>query len=243
MYCIHCGNHQREGQFCAKCGTPLGSEVAATRTMLVKRQSNDYAEKTSRMLKGYGHYLLKYVKQPSTVFTQEVKEFTYAVVTMLFLSLFVGLAIFTNMKEFGAPSISMIGSTALLVMVSTFVVVGSLYITATLLGPEHSFKKLVTQYGTHLIPSTILIGVALLLLMLKINTLGNLLLLIALLFALLIVPLYILVKVQTAEASALDPLYNIVVYIIILGIISSVCIAIFGNSIIGDILNWLSFIK
>ncbi|WP_322555688.1 hypothetical protein [Sporosarcina beigongshangi] len=211
--------------------------------MLVRRQSNGYAEKTSKMFKGYGHYLLKYLKQPSEIFIQEIKEFTYAVVTMFFLSLFVGLAIFTNMKEFGAPSLSTIGNAAVLVVVSTFVVVGSLYLTAILLGPEHTFKKLVTLYGTHLIPSTVLVGISLLLLLLKINSLGNLLLLFALLFALLIVPLYILVKIQTAEVAMLDPLYDIVVYIVIFGIITSICLAIFGELIQGDVLNWLSFMS
>lgn len=241
MYCIHCGNQQREGQFCAKCGTALDSEVMGTRTVAARRQSNDYVEKLSTVVQGYGRYFWQRMKQPGEVFTQGEKEFSHAVVTIVLLSIFVALAIFTSMKEVASSSLPMIGDVMAYVLLTTIIAVGSLYVTTMFLGPEQSFKKLVTLYGTNLIPSTVLVVISLLFLLLKVNAPGNILLLFALLFALLIVPLYIVVNVLTLDASTLDPLYGVVVYLIILGIISYICLAVFGDFIMGDLLNWLDF--
>ena len=241
MYCIHCGNQQREGQFCARCGTALDSEVIGMRTVAVRRQSTDYVEKLSTIIQGYGQYFWKRMKQPGEVFTQGDKEFSRAVVTIVLLSIFAALAIFTSTKEVESPSLLMIGNVMAYVLLTTIIVVGSLYVTTIFLGPEQSIKEFVTLYGTHLIPSTVLGVIAFLFLLLSINALGNLLLLFALLFALLIVPLYIVVKVLTLDVSALDPLYGVVVYLIIFGIISYICLAVFGDFIMGDLLDWLGF--
>lgn len=240
MYCIHCGNHQGEGLFCAKCGTALDSEVIGTRTVAARRQSKDYVEKLSTNVQGYGRYFWKRMKQPGEVFTQGEKEFAHAVATIVLLSIFVGLAIFFSMKEVESLTLLMIGHATASILLTTMIAVGSLYVTTMFLGPEHPFKRLVTLYGTHLIPSTVLVVIALLFLLLNITILGNLLLLFALLFAVCIVPLYIVVKVLTVDVSTLDPLYGVVVYLIVFGIISYICLGVFGDFIMGNLLNWLS---
>jgi hypothetical protein len=245
LYCINCGNHQREGQFCAKCGTALGGEVIGTRMVATRRQTTDYAEKLSALFKGYGQYFWKHLKQPGEVFTYGKKEFANAMGTIGMLSVFVGLAIFICMREIESPSLSMIGSAMAYVLVTTLIVVGSLYVTTMFLGPEQSIKNLISLYGTHLIPSTALVVIAFLFLLLKINILGNLLLLFALLFALFIVPLYIVVKLLSLDVVTLDPLYSVAVYLIISGVISYISLAVFGDFIMEDMLKWLSssFIK
>ena len=240
MYCIHCGNHQSAGQFCAKCGTALDSEVIGTRTIAARRQSKDYVEKLSTNVQGYGRYFLKRMKRPGEVFTQGEKEFGYAVATIVLLSIFFGLAIFFSIKEVESLTLVMIGRATVSSLLTIIIAVGSLYVTTLFVGPEQSFKRLVNLYGTQLIPSTVLAAIALLFLLLNITTLGNLLLLFALLFAVCIVPLYIVVKVLTEDVSTLDPLYSVVVYLIIFGIISYICLGVFGDLIMGDLLNWMS---
>lgn len=241
MYCIHCGNHQSAGQFCAKCGTALDSEVIGTRTIAAaRRPSKDYIGKLRTIFQEYGRYFLKHLKRPGDVFTQGEKEFTHAIITIVLLSVFVGLAIFTSLNEVESLSLPMFSDVTAYVLLTTIIAVGSLYVTMIFLGPEQPLKKLITIYGTHLIPSTVLFVIAFLFLLLTVNTLGNLLLLFTLLFALFIVPLYIVVKLLIVDVPTLDPMYGVVVYLFIFGIISYICIAVFGDFIMGNLLNWLS---
>ena len=236
LYCIHCGHHQRAGKFCAGCGTVLGSELDGAVEAVVltsrRRQSNDYVGKMKVLVKQYGHYFLKYLKRPSEVCKQGEKEFTNGTVTIGLFAVFVGLAAFITVKD---AALSMIAY----VLLSTVMVLGSLYVTTMFLGPEQPFKKLVGLYGTHLIPATFLVCIAFIFQLLNANTLGNLLLLFALLFVLSIVPLYILVKLLTPDVSVIDPLYSVVVYMVVFSILSYICLAVFGDFIAGDMLNWL----
>ncbi|WP_318617275.1 hypothetical protein [Sporosarcina sp. YIM B06819] len=227
MYCIHCGHHQREGKFCASCGTVIGDRLAGvmeTRAVKLKPQSSGYAKKMQALSTQYWRYVVKYLKRPVEIFEAGEKEFSHGLVTIGLLTIVAGLA-----KDLESPSLLAIGGAIAYAILAMMIVLGSLYITVLFVGPEQSIKKLVSIYGTHLISSIILVVIAYLLLLLKVTTIGNLLLLFALLFTLLLVPLYILTKLLKQDTSIIDPLYSLVVYVVIFGIISSVCYVVFGN--------------
>ncbi|MEK5039844.1 hypothetical protein [Sporosarcina sp. FSL K6-3457] len=245
MYCIQCGYHQSEGKFCAKCGTALGNDLNGIVEAIVvtsrRRQSNDYVGQMIALFKRYGHYCLKYLKRPSEVFKEGEKEFTNGTVTIGLLAVLVGLTIFTFMQDVESTTLSVIASVIAYVLMSTVMVLGSLYVTTMFLGPEQSVKKLIGIYGTYLIPVACIVFIAFIFQLINVNTLGNLLLLFALLFVLSIIPLYIVIKLLTQDVSVLDPLYSVVVYMVVFSILSYICLAIFGDFIMGDMLNWLRF--
>ena len=128
---------------------------------------------------------------------------------------------------------SVIGSSLLFVFISTAIIIGSLFLTIKFLGSEHSFKSITGIYGTHLIPSTFLVLISFILLLLKAYTYSNFLLSFALLFSFFIIPLYILIKLLTKEEGGIDPLYCVLAYIVIFGIAFSIYLRSFGR-----IFNW-----
>ncbi|MFJ7936667.1 hypothetical protein [Sporosarcina sp. NPDC096371] len=239
MYCIHCGHNQREGKFCAGCGNALGGVVDGTVQPVEmvgvrsRSQPNDYTKKMKKQLNLYWNYLLKH---PADAFKREEKDFINGVVTIGILAILVGLSMFTILKEVETHSFSVIGNVAAYVVSSVAIVLGSLYLTTKFLGPEQSIKKLISMYAAHLIPSAFLVLIAFAFLLLKIFTFGNVLLITALLLAFFIVPLYILTKLVTQEKTIIDPYYSLVVYVVVVGIVSFICLAIFGDAVMGNIM-------
>lgn len=256
MYCINCGHKQIEGKFCAICGMALGDNLIGVEQTRSRRagkynlQSNAYVEKVKISSKMYWDYFLNYLKHPSMVLEQGEKEFSKGIINIVTLAFFVGLFLFTFMKRvtlsileasYEPSFFSVIGSSLLVVFISTAIVVGSLFLTIKYLGPEHSFKSFVGIYGTHLIPSTFLILIAYILLLLKAYTYSNFLLSFALLLAFFIIPLYILIKLLAQETLLIDQLYCVIAYIVIFGIAFSIYLILLEGSLIGDILNrWVA---
>jgi hypothetical protein len=252
LHCINCGNKQSEGKFCAICGMTLGSQIidvekAKSRiTIRTDTQTNEYVEKLKAVSKMYWNYFLTYLRRPSEVLKQGGKEFVNGIVNIVIMAMFVGLALFTLLKRTTWPPYTpsffqTIGSTLAFVLICTAIVIGSLFLTIKFLGPDQSFENIAGIYGTHLIPSTFLVLIAFILLNLKAYTFGNLLLLFALLLAFFFVPIYILIKLLEQEATALDPLYCVIAYIVIFGIAFTVFLSVLGDTVMGGLMSRSNF--
>lgn len=251
MHCINCGHKQNEGRFCAVCGTAMGDqqiEMEQTRSRAIAKSEaspNEFIEKVKGTSKMYGSYFLNYLRRPSEALKHGEKEFVNGLVTIVILGLLVGLAFFSVMtsigSSYGLSFFSTMSNSLLLILFITALVVGSLFLTTKFLGPDQTFKNIFGIYGTHLIPSTFLVVIALVLILLKAYVFGNLLLSFALIFAFFIVPLYILIKLLQQEESALDPLYCVIVYIVIFGIAFSIFLSVVGDTIMGDVISRSNF--
>jgi len=255
LHCINCGHEQSEGKFCAVCGVVLGEfliEGEQTRNRISGRsnqQPNEYIERVKNASKTYWNYFLNYLRQPSLALKQGEKEFLNGILNIVTMAFILGLFLFTSMKRVPSsffeasyePSFtSVIGSSLLFVFISTAIIIASLFLTIKFLGSEHSFKSIAGIYGTHLIPSTFLVLISFILLLLKAYTYSNFLLSFALLFAFFIIPLYILIKLLTKEEDGIDPLYCVLAYIVIFGIAFSIYLFLLEGSLIVDVLNgWM----
>ena len=139
----------------------------------------------------YWSYLLNYLKNPSDVLNQEEKEFVNGIVNIVIMAVLVGLSFFVLLKRsalsflvspYEPHFLSTLGSSLLFIFITTVIVICSLLLTLKFLGPVQSFKRIVSIYGTQLIPSTFLVFIAFILLLLKAYTFGNFLLSFALLY-------------------------------------------------------------
>ncbi|MER2090333.1 MAG: hypothetical protein ABS920_11395, partial [Sporosarcina sp.] len=171
-------------------------------------QPNETIEKVKAATRLYWGYFVTYLKSPSEVIEQEEKDAMNGIVTIVIMAIFIGLSFFTLMKRMAfsflvysyEPSFfSDIGSSILFIFIITAIIIGSLFLTLKFLGPDQSLAGLVGIYGTHLIPSTFLALIALLLLVIKAYVFGNFLLSFALLLAFLVVPLFVLTKLVRSE--------------------------------------------
>lgn len=251
MHCINCRHGQSEGKFCAICGMPFEDEIVGvkhTRSRVAGKsflQSNEYVNRVKVASIMYWNYFLNYLKHPSLALKQGEKEFSNGIINIGVMAFFVGLLLFTSMKRLPLPVLvasyelsftSVIGSSLLFVFISTVIIIASLFLTIKYLGSEHSFKSIAGIYGTHLIPSTFLVLISFILLLLKAYTYSDLLLSIALLFAFFVVPLYILIKLLTKEEAGIDPLYCVIAYIVVFGIAYSIYFILLEGSLILDVL-------
>ncbi len=255
MYCINCGHNQGEGKFCANCGTVLGNDVAeyvqtkGRAAAKAESKQSDYFEKVKVLAKMYWGYFLNYLKHPTEVFKQGEKEFANGLTTIVMLAIFIGLAIFSLLKgttsslhaAYGPSLFAAMGYSFVYVLISAAIVIGSLLLTIKFLGPDQSLRSIIGIYGTHLIPSTFLVLVALILLIIKAHVIGYLLLSFTLLFALIIVPLYMLIKLLTQEATTLDPLYSVLVYLVVFAIIYGIFLGVLGDSLLSGMMSRLKF--
>lgn len=256
LHCINCGHRQSEGKFCAICGISLGDKligVKRTRSRAAGKsglQSNKYIKRIKIASEMYWNYFLTYLKHPSLVLKQGEKEFSNGIINISFMAFFVALLLFTIMKRVPLPIleasyepsfISVVGSSLLFVFISTVIIASSLFLTTKFLGPEQSFKSIIGIYGTHLIPSTFLVLVSFILLLLKAYAYSNFLLSFALLLAFFIIPLYILIKLLTQEVGGIDPLYCVLAYIVIFGIAFTIYLVLSEGSLVIDVLNrWMT---
>ena len=256
MHCINCGYEQSEGKFCAICGVALGDnliELVQTRSRVsgqYDQRSSEYIEKVKNASKMYWNYFLNYLKNPSLALKQGEKEFLNGIINIVTLAFIIGLFLFTFMKRVTSSFLeasyelsftAVIGSSLLFIFFSTAIIIASLFLTIKYLGSEHSFKSIAGIYGTHLIPSTVLVFISFILLLLKAYTYSNLLLSFALLFAFFIIPLYILIKLLTKEEAVIDPLYCVLAYVVIFGIAFTVYLFLLEGSFIGGMLNgWMA---
>jgi len=256
LHCINCGYQQSEGKFCAICGVAIGDnliEVELTRSRVsgkYDQRSNEYIEKVINASKMYWTYFLNYLKYPSLALKQGEKEFLKGVINIVIMAFIIGLFLFTFMKRDASSFLvasyelsftGVIGSSLLFVFISAAIIIASLFLTIKFLGSEHSFKSIAGIYGTHLIPSTFLVFISFILLLLKAYTYSNFLLSFALLFSFIIIPLYILIKLLTKEEAVIDPIYCVLAYIVTFGIAFSIYLFLLEGSLIVDVLNgWMT---
>lgn len=113
MKCVHCGNEQREGQFCLRCGTQfqvIGYPISEQGTIMQVESGTAevYVEKAEpsvqfdqmkERLKEYGLYFLQHLKHPSISFNAKPHELVNAVVSLVLFALIFSLTVLLAIKE------------------------------------------------------------------------------------------------------------------------------------------------
>ena len=196
------------------------------------------------------------LKNPSLIYNRGEAEFTNGLISIVLLAVAIGLSIFTNAKNFakspfgefsslfgGTPSptfINVFGGSTILILAVIALALVTLFLVNKFFGQEQSFKSIVSFYGAHLSPVILVAAVALILIVLKSTTVGNLTLGIAFMFAAFILPLYLISVLLTKKPSGLDPLYGFVIYIGAFVVLFGIFLTILADSAIGNYLDNLN---
>jgi hypothetical protein len=105
----------------------------------------------------------------------------------------------------------------------TLVLVGipiiSIFIANYVFGPQHTFKEIVSFYGGQLSPLLIGVTVSLFFIFGNLYTYGDILLTLCLIFAIFILPAYIIVSLLTRKFTDVDPLYGLMLYILFFAVV------------------------
>lgn len=265
MICSNCGHEQEQGKFCGKCGTKfeeaavdyidnsVTEQVAATQaepvipTPTQPTEPNIHVENLKKQSKMYGSYFMQQLKRPSLIYNRG-EEFTNGLISIILLGVLLSLSLYIFMGQlfsgYGPGFFSFFSSVLVFILFAMGIVISSLFLTNKFFGPQHSFKTIISFYGAHFSPLLIAATVSLLLMLLKSYTFGNLIVSIVFIFALFILPLYLITLLLTKKSTHMDPLYGFSLYIVMFSILFIIYITILADSTIGgyfDQLNyWLS---
>lgn len=258
-FCGKCGarlNGQSLGQTAnfseSETGQPAGYAQGTS------TQVNEHVERVKKQSKLYGSYFVNYLKRPSFIFGNEQNEWTNGLISIVLFvfiaaltaSVFVRNIIKSAMHHTGdlfaefynGPSFfSVFFNVFLYAAMILILVLLCLFLVNKFFGSNASFKEMIAIYGAHLTAAIIIAVIAFLLILLKSNVYGNILLGIAFLLAVLFIPYYMISSLLTKYAKGIDPLYSFLLYVVIFAIVFSIFIGILADSALGKIADQWSY--
>lgn len=248
MNCTNCGHERMAGNFCGKCGASFSEQSSVNKAPIPKPiEPNPHIENIKDKSKLYFNYFIKYLKNPSHIYNKDENEFLNGMISIVLLATLIGFSFFRLVNNnaydiYNTSFFSIFGSLFIFSIISTGLVLLTLFLINNFFGPQHSPKLIVTLYGGHLSP-VILLGIAsLLLLFFKSFTFGSITLIIIFLFSVFILPLYLISFLLTKKSNSADPFYGFIIYIVTFFILFMILTIILADSMISHLLNNLKYI-
>lgn len=246
MICINCGQKQMTGNFCGRCGTQfLDTQLTDIESGAPIHEAvtpNPHIQNIKGKSKLYLNHFIQYLKTPSHIYHKGEAEFENAMISTTLLTVLIGLSYFTIASSTPASInttsfFSIFGSIFMFSIASIGLVLLTLTLINHFFGPQHSFKIIVSLYGGHLPPVIVLGLISMLSMLLKFFTFGSITLIIIFLFAVFVLPLYLISLLLTHKSSSVDPLYGFIIYLITISILFAVFMTTLADSSINNYLT------
>jgi hypothetical protein len=231
VHCSDCGNIQITGKFCSTCGNKLAEPILDSESMLAKEvtitrrevKPNVHMQNMKQWFNDYRTYFSKQLRKPSLTFNRGEMELSNGLTSIILFILLFTTSLFLLMKSLNIsiePSfVSFFMKSFLLTLVLIGIPVISIFIANYVFGPQHTLKEIVGFYGGQLSPLLIGVTVSLFLIFGNFYTYGNIILTICLIFAIFILPPYIIVFLITKNSTDVDPLYGLMLYILFFAVV------------------------
>lgn len=216
---------------------------------------NLHVEKVKETSKQYWGYFLEHIKRPSAIFTDHNKNFVNALITFGIFALIIALGINDLISYFIAPvddlsnlfvqeSLKPSFIQILIYSVISLAVVfalslGALYAVAKFAGPQTPFKTLATMFGTYLLPASMVLFAAYLLLLIDSRGIGTSLFLMGILFSVFVMPLFIITSLVAQKSRQIDSFYAFIAYIALFTVGLSIVLSVLVDSTLNDFLSQL----
>ncbi|MDG5471451.1 zinc ribbon domain-containing protein [Jeotgalibacillus sp. ET6] len=217
-------------------------------------QQNEYIEKAKKTGKGYWSYLKTYIKTPSAIFSKGENEFVNGLISLLLFSFMVALVAYVFiqsisrsmfggygdafMNEYAGPTfISVFGGSMIYAVLSLLLAAVSLFVVTKLFGKGHSFKSIISYYGSHMLPGLFLMAAAFIFILIQAYAFGTIILTIAISFTVFILPLYLISSLLTKQSKSADPLYGFISYVILFSIAFSLFSFLLADSAVGSFID------
>lgn len=213
-------------------------------------EPNQHVVKVKETSKQYWSYFLQYVKNPSSILAHSSANFTNSLITIAIFALIFSLAVHKNLslviapfEDFGSvfsdsssmmPSFfSVLIGSILTIGIIFLLSIACLYAVNKFMGPNIPFRNIVTNFGTLLIPSMVLLLVAYLLLLIESLVIGNSLFVLAVTYSIFVMPLFLITSLLAAKQQIVDAYYGFISYIVVFGIALSITVSILFDSTLG----------
>jgi len=187
LVCPKCHHQQDSGKFCSVCGESISPAVTNDQqsNQSMQQKEKDIAQEQTAAsvtaqptvsdiksgLSNYWSYFLRLVKNPTYGFISNEKHFVNGFITFGLYAIIYSLSIYflTNSitRSFGSymdsvPFFPVISRLTFAVIISFVITFGSAFVMTKLAKNQDSFKSLIAQYGSVLVPFTALNFIAML---------------------------------------------------------------------------------
>ena len=122
------------------------------------------------------------------------------------------------------------------------IVIFALFIANNFFGSPNSLKAIISFYGGQLSPVIMSVKVALLFMIIQSFTYGNIVLIISFIFAVFVLPLYLVSFLATKKAPGLDSLYGFVLYIAVFVLLFLILVTILAGTLLGTYLDRMIYL-
>ncbi len=190
-------------------------------------------------VKAYRDFCFHYVKYPDEILKSDNQKFGFGVTTFLLIILFLGVANY-KIKPTDVGFITSIGEAFLFVGMNILLAAASLYLISTLFGPPLEGKLVVSIYGTYLLPVMLMTVMAALLSILNLFSIVVVLLTISFLYAVLFLPIYILIRLLVQQSNNLMPIYSYMSYLVLFHSFFFLYMNIVLNANMTKLISWLT---
>lgn len=208
------------------------------------QEINPSVEKVKDTSRAYGTYFMKHLKRPGQIFGTGEREFKNAIISSVLVTLLISLAMYMmmNNQPFAEiPFASVVFGTMILLLVLLFVTYTVLFMINKMYGTQATFKEIASIYGAHLSPAIGIAALAFILVLIKSFNIGGVLIFVAIGMMLTTIPLFLISNLLTRKSRAIDAFYGYLIYLIAIGIAYVIIITIFGDTMVGQVIDELSY--
>ncbi|MFJ8064781.1 hypothetical protein ACIQYS_09125 [Psychrobacillus sp. NPDC096426] len=209
-------------------------------------EPNIHMENMKKKSKQYSTYFMKQFKYPSRAFEEGEKDFSNGLLSILLFAIVYTISLFlvVNRNYFGESLgfFPFFVQIMLLVFLLVGIVIFALYIANNFFGSPNSLKAIISFYGGQLSPVVVSVGVSFLLMAIQSFTYGNFVLIVSFIFALFVLPLYLVSFLATKKAPGLDPLYGFILYIAVFVLLFLILVTILAGTMLGTYLDRMIYL-
>lgn len=191
-------------------------------------------------------FFKSYIKKPLNILENAEDEFVNGIISIIFNLFILSLTVSLIGKSFigtfaGYSVFSNLIKLFILLGINTGLIGALVFLINRFLGAKKNFKEFIVIYGAYILPVIIVSMLALLLSLINSNGAAITLILLAIGLAIFVIPQYLVVILLSRNKSSIDPFYGQLIYFIGAFIIYLILAAITVDSVLGDILNSISY--
>lgn len=236
------------GNFCGTCGSKLEEPVTTVkkRASVGQVEPNIQLENIKKKAKQYSTYFIQQLKSPSRAFEQGEKDFSNSLLSILLFAIVYTVSLFlvVNRNYFGESLgfFPFFVQIMLLIFLLFAISVFSLFIANNFFGSPNSLKAIISFYGGQLSPVVVGVGISFLLMVIQSFTYGQIVLIVSFIFALFVLPLYLVSFLATKKAPGLDSLYGFILYILVFVLLFLILVTILTDTMLGSYLDRMIYL-
>lgn len=212
---------------------------------------NETLDRLKDESKEYWSYFTYYLKQPSQIFTNYESEFKNGMINLIIMVITLAFSTYFLFRNFivsagmgyidSVPFFPIFGNTLLYIVLFIALVIAILFVVNKLFSSDYSFKSIVSIFNGHLSLAVVISVAALLLLLIKANFIGMILITLVIGLALTSMPVYVISSLLTKKSKAIDPFYGYLIYVVAIAIGGIIIFTILADSTIGGFIDDLQY--